>query len=89
MDVNQKNWTCTECGYTSSEKFPDDICPRCNLTYWRCAECGFIVVATKSPAVCPECKDACNFTNLTCYIPDWEATELLPWHDRQEVLGEV
>jgi hypothetical protein len=34
-----------------------------------------MVVASSAPAVCPECLVSTHFINLTCYIPDWGATE--------------
>ena len=89
MDANHNIWTCTECGYTSSEKFPNDICPRCSLTYWRCAECSYTLVAAAAPEICPECQKKCCFVNITCYIPDWEIIEPSPWRDRYQILSEV
>ncbi len=35
-----------------------------------CSKCGFNVVAPTPPEVCPECKEACEFKNVTCYLPD-------------------
>ena len=55
MDNEQNSWTCTECGNTSSVRFPEDICSKCCMTYWKCAECGFTKVANAPPEVCPEC----------------------------------
>ena len=75
MDENQKTWMCTECGFTSSERFPNDICPRCSLTYWKCSECSYTFAASTAPGVCPECGKQCRFLNITCYIPDWDDTE--------------
>ncbi len=76
MEGNQKNWTCTECGYTSSVRFPEDICPKCSMTYWKCPECVFTIVAKAPPGICPECGKKCEFINLTCYIPDWGNSEI-------------
>jgi rubrerythrin len=76
MDTRQGVWTCTECGFTSSERFPKDICPRCSLTYWKCDECSYTFAAGAAPDVCPECGRQCRFLNITCYIPDWDNTEL-------------
>jgi len=75
MDRNENLWICTECGYTSSERFTDDICPRCCKTYWMCDGCGFTVIAGLPPDFCPECGAQCNFTNRTCYVPELGASD--------------
>lgn len=38
--------------------------------HWRCTECGYTVTAAKPPAACPECKKACEFKDVSCYLPD-------------------
>jgi rubrerythrin len=76
MYENQNIWMCTECGHTASNRFPEDICPRCNLTYWKCADCSYTLAAQAAPDICPECHQKCRFLNITCYIPDWEIPEL-------------
>jgi rubrerythrin len=76
MDNKLNVWTCIECGFTSSDRFPNDICPRCGLTYWKCDECSYTFAAGAAPAVCPECEKQCAFLNITCYIPDWDNTEM-------------
>jgi rubrerythrin len=83
MDTRHRVWTCTECGFTSSERFPNDICPKCCLTYWKCAECSYTFAANAAPGICPECGKQCRFLNITCYIPDWGATEFEIWYGRQ------
>jgi len=77
--MNNENdvWTCTECGYTSTNRFIGDICPRCGMTYWRCSECGFTFVAAAPPDFCPECSVSCDFVNITCYIPGWQEIETI------------
>jgi rubrerythrin len=70
MEETKASWICTECGFTSSKRFPEDICPKCGVTYWMCDECGFTIVSAYPPSFCPECEASCNFTNITCYIPD-------------------
>jgi len=71
MRNRQHKWVCTNCGYSSSKKFDDDICPKCGLTFWKCDKCGFTLIDATPPDVCPECGEKGNFTNITCYIPDW------------------
>jgi rubrerythrin len=68
-------WICTECGYTSSERFAEDICPRCSKTYWMCDECGFTTIAGLPPDFCPECGGQGYFINRTCYIPEMGTPE--------------
>jgi rubrerythrin len=75
MDPYKSLWICTECGYASAQRFTGDICPRCSLTYWMCDECGFTTVAGFPPDSCPECEAPCNFTNITCYVPDMGASD--------------
>lgn len=70
-------WMCTECGYTASNRFIGDICPRCGMTYWRCCACGFTFVAAAPSDICPECGEHCNFINITCYIPGWRDAETI------------
>ena len=60
-----------------SERFSGDICPRCSMTYWMCDECGFTIVATTAPDFCPECSAPCNFTNITCYIPELGTPDII------------
>lgn len=70
-------WTCTECGYTSTDRFTRDICPQCGMTYWHCRVCGFTMVGAASPDVCPECHAKCEFINITCYIPGWREEDTI------------
>ena len=70
MTNEQKNWVCAHCGYTADNQFVGDICPNCGLTYWKCSECGFLITAVKPPEHCPECGSACEFINVTCYVPE-------------------
>ncbi len=37
---------------------------------WKCTECGFTVAAAKPPEACSQCKKACEFKNVTCYLPE-------------------
>ena len=77
MDQEKTLWICTVCGFSSSERFSGDICSRCNMTYWMCDECGFTTVAATPPDLCPECGAPCNFTNITCYIPELGTPDII------------
>lgn len=70
-------WMCTECGYTATKRFFEDICPRCGLTYWRCRVCGFTTVGPLSPDVCPECHAKGKFLNISCYVPGWREADVI------------
>lgn len=70
MSSHQDKWVCVNCGYTADEKFTEDICPQCGLTYWKCSNCKYVLTAAKPPEVCPQCKKKCEFLNVTCYTPE-------------------
>ncbi len=38
--------------------------------YWQCSKCHYVVQAVQPPETCPSCHEACEFTNVTCYIPE-------------------
>jgi rubredoxin len=40
------------------------------LTQWQCSNCGYTFGAEAPPDRCPSCKQACTFSDVTCYIPD-------------------
>ncbi len=40
------------------------------MTEWKCSSCGYTVKADTPPKECPYCKKVCNFTDVTCYIPE-------------------
>ena len=73
----EKSWICSLCGYVDSERFRNDICPKCKHTYWQCFECGFTIDKESPPVVCPECDQEICFINITCYIPDWDEVETI------------
>ena len=70
--VNKESETfeCAHCGHQAEEKFKDDICPHCGLTYWKCEKCGYLLTAKAPPEHCPSCKAKCDFRNVTCYTPE-------------------
>ncbi len=40
---------------------------------WKCSKCGYTQEADPGvapPETCPMCKEKCEFTNVTCYIPE-------------------
>ena len=75
MKMRGSTWVCTHCGYSSSKRFDDDICPRCHLTFWKCMGCAFTLIEACAPGMCPECGDLETFVNITCYIPDWDDSQ--------------
>jgi rubredoxin len=40
------------------------------MTQWKCSNCGYTFEAEALPDRCPSCKQACTFSDVTCYIPD-------------------
>jgi len=40
------------------------------IMVWKCTNCGYTFDGETYPERCPSCKEACEFVNVTCYIPD-------------------
>jgi rubredoxin len=40
------------------------------MTQWKCSKCSYTFGADTVPERCPSCKQACTFSDVTCYIPD-------------------
>jgi rubredoxin len=40
------------------------------MSWWICSECDYVLEAEKPPHTCPECNKQCNFSDVTCYIPE-------------------
>jgi rubredoxin len=38
--------------------------------WWKCSACGFTVQQPLPPEKCPSCKEACAFTEVSCYTPE-------------------
>ncbi len=38
--------------------------------YWQCSKCHYVLQTYQPPETCPSCQQACEFTNVTCYIPE-------------------
>ena len=38
--------------------------------YWKCSNCRYVLQAATPPEVCPSCQQNCQFTDVTCYIPE-------------------
>ena len=77
--MNNQLFMCKNCGYYSTKKFDEDICPVCGLTDWKCGICGYTITSTLPVKICPEC-EARHFENLTSYIPDWNPVEHVNSH---------
>ena len=41
-----------------------------SMTQWQCSNCGYTFGAEGPPERCPSCKQACTFSDVTCYIPE-------------------
>lgn len=41
-----------------------------NLPYWSCTNCHYVLQAMQPPDVCPSCNQACQFVDVSCYIPE-------------------
>jgi rubrerythrin len=39
-------------------------------THWKCTHCGYTMTADQPPLNCPQCNEACEFKNVTCYLPE-------------------
>jgi rubrerythrin len=39
-------------------------------THWKCSKCGYHVDTPQPPEVCPQCREACEFKDITCYLPE-------------------
>ena len=40
------------------------------MAEWKCSNCGYQAGADTPPTQCPQCKEKCEFTDVTCYIPE-------------------
>jgi rubredoxin len=40
------------------------------MTHWKCSNCAYTFEAEAPPDNCPSCKEACTFSDVTCYIPE-------------------
>jgi len=38
--------------------------------YWQCSKCHYVLQVVQPPEACPSCHEVCEFTNVTCYIPE-------------------
>lgn len=41
-----------------------------NVPYWSCSNCHYILQALQPPDICPSCGQACQFIDVSCYIPE-------------------
>ena len=44
------------------------------MTEWKCSTCGYNLTAKIPPKKCPSCQKTCEFTNVSCYIPECQDT---------------
>ena len=40
------------------------------MTHWKCSKCGYTLEADTPPDTCPACSQKCEFTDVSCYIPE-------------------
>jgi desulfoferrodoxin-like iron-binding protein len=38
--------------------------------HWQCSKCHYVLQAEQPPETCPSCHEHCQFTDVTCYIPE-------------------
>jgi desulfoferrodoxin-like iron-binding protein len=38
--------------------------------HWQCSKCHYVLQAAQPPETCPSCHEHCQFTDVTCYIPE-------------------
>jgi desulfoferrodoxin-like iron-binding protein len=51
----------------------DSVTPKpapANAPYWKCSNCRYVLQASQPPETCPSCSEHCQFTDVTCYIPE-------------------
>ncbi|MGQ9707945.1 MAG: rubredoxin-like domain-containing protein [bacterium] len=41
-----------------------------NAPYWSCSTCHYVLQSLQPPDVCPSCGQACQFVDVSCYIPE-------------------
>ena len=41
-----------------------------NAPHWQCSKCHYVLQAMQPPETCPSCREHCQFTDVTCYIPE-------------------
>ncbi|HOK06689.1 MAG TPA: hypothetical protein PK836_07700 [Syntrophales bacterium] len=56
---------------TEEKKAPPD-------QFWKCSNCGNTIQTVTPPQTCPVCGKACEFLNITCYMPDCGFTGIDP-----------
>jgi rubredoxin len=40
------------------------------MNWWICSECDYILKTEAPPKSCPQCQKECQFSDVTCYIPE-------------------
>jgi rubredoxin len=41
-----------------------------SMTHWKCSNCDYTFETDVPPDNCPSCKQACTFSDVTCYTPE-------------------
>lgn len=41
-----------------------------NQIHWKCTKCGYTLTAAAPPQTCPGCREACEFLDISCYLPE-------------------
>jgi rubredoxin len=39
-------------------------------SWWICSECEYVLQSETPPGVCPQCQKPCQFSDVTCYVPE-------------------
>uniref|UniRef100_A0A7C3EYW1 Desulfoferrodoxin FeS4 iron-binding domain-containing protein n=1 Tax=candidate division WOR-3 bacterium TaxID=2052148 RepID=A0A7C3EYW1_UNCW3 len=53
-----------------SEDIETEQMPGMGTPYWSCTNCHYVLQAMQPPDVCPSCHQACQFVDVSCYIPE-------------------
>jgi len=40
------------------------------MGWWICSECDYVIQKESPPETCPSCNKKCNFSYVTCFIPE-------------------
>jgi desulfoferrodoxin-like iron-binding protein len=55
-------------GDEKREKVEEPAAP--GSPFWRCSNCRYVLQSPRPPEVCPSCHQNCQFSDVTCYIPE-------------------
>jgi desulfoferrodoxin-like iron-binding protein len=57
-------------GQPKTDKVSEESKVVANAPYWSCTNCHYVLQALQPPDVCPSCGEACQFVDVSCYIPE-------------------